>query len=65
MTYRHPPVSKRLPGERGLREQGKTVLVDCTELWIAPASLDRSGFCGMPQYVYGVGDMLGQEERRR
>jgi hypothetical protein len=64
MTYRHP-VSKRLPGERGLREQMKTVLVDCTELWTASASLDKSGFCGMPQYVHGVGDGLGQEERRR
>ena len=64
MTYRHP-VSERLPGERRLREQVKTVLVDCTELWTAPASLERSGFCGMPQYVHGVGDVLWQEEGRR
>ena len=64
MTYRHP-VSERLPGEHGLREQGKTVLVPCTELWTAPGSLNRSGFSGMPQYVHGVGDVLGQEEGRR
>ena len=64
MTYRHP-VSERLPGEHGLREQGKTVLVPCTELWTAPGSLNRSGFSGMPQYVHGVGDVLGQEERGR
>jgi len=41
------------------------VLVDWMELWTAPASLERSGFCGMPQYVHGVGDVLGQEERGR
>ena len=64
MTYRHP-VAERLPGEHGLREQGKTVLVDCTELSTALALLDRSGFCGMPQYVHGVGDVPGQEEPRR
>ena len=64
MMYRHP-VSEQLPGEHGLREQGKSVLGDCTELRTAPASLDRSRFCGMPHYVHGVGDVLGREERRR
>ncbi len=65
MTYRHPGPPNGFPGERWLREQGRTVLVDWMELWTAPASLERSGFCGMPQHVHGVGDVLGQEERGR
>ncbi len=63
MTHRHR-VSERLSDEHVFHYQGNTVLVECTQMWTAPASLDRSRFCGTTPYLYGACDVLWREERQ-
>ena len=61
---RRPRVSERPSDEDVSHYQGNTVLVECTQLWTAPASLDRSRFCGTTPYLYGACDVLWREERQ-
>ena len=64
MIHRHR-VSEGLSDEHVFHYQDNTVLVDFTRSWNAPASLDRSRFCGTTPYHHGVCDVLWQEERQR
>jgi len=63
MRHRHR-APEQPSDEPMCRKQGKTVLVDSTQ-WTAPASLDRSGLCGITQCVHGVCDVRWQQERQR